>query len=58
MSDYGDNISRISDLIKQSQDAPIESLDDVESTLFSRASAQAAGKAKEYIRNFKVERKH
>tara|TARA_R110000824_G_scaffold353233_1_gene540367 strand:+ start:2814 stop:3869 length:1056 start_codon:yes stop_codon:yes gene_type:complete len=48
MSDYGDNISRISDLIKQSQDAPIESLDDVESTLFSRASAQAAGKAKEY----------
>ncbi len=48
MGDYGDNVSRISDLIKQSQDAPIESLDDVESTLFSRASAQAAGKAKEY----------
>lgn len=48
MADYGDNISRISDLIKQSQDTPLESIDETESTLFSRASAQAAGKAKEY----------
>jgi len=48
MSDYGDNVSRISDLIKQSQETPLESIDENESTLFSRAVGNAQKKATEY----------
>ena len=48
MGDYGDNISRISDLIKQSQDAPLESIDEQESTLFQQATLNANKKATEY----------
>lgn len=45
---YGDNVSRISDLIKQSQETPLESIDENESTLFSRAVGKAQKKATEY----------
>ena len=45
---YGDNVSRISDLIKQSQETPLESIDENESTLFSKAVGKAQKKATEY----------
>lgn len=45
---YGDNISRISDLIKQSNETPLESIDENESTLFSKAVGNAQKKATEY----------
>ncbi len=48
MGDYGDNVSRISDLIKQSQETPLESIDENESTLFSKAVGKAQKKATEY----------
>ena len=48
MGDYGDNISRISDLIKQSQQAPLSGIDENESSLFSQAVGKANKKAQEY----------
>ena len=48
MSDYGDNISRISDLIKQSNETPLESIDENESNLFSQAVGKAQKKQTEY----------
>ena len=45
---YADNVSRISDLIKQSNETPLESIDENESTLFSRAVGNAQKKATEY----------
>ena len=48
MGDYGDNISRISDLIKQSQEAPLEGIDESASSLYSQAVGKAQKKATEY----------